>query len=157
MQIASAGMPGPLYLSGKGCQALELSGIPPGLLPEATYDITTLRLQPGESLLFCTDGITEAFDMVLRKRLIPLERALESSGWWRCAGNMAVPLRRSFSQKSRARSGASVVKQNSMTTEPQHSFIRPVSDKLSGAGRAEQRPQSQRMPKPEQSEIVRLI
>src|SRR5216684_5097412 len=62
MQIASAGMPGPLYLSGKGCQALELSGIPPGLLPEATYDVTTLRLQPGESLLFCTDGITEAFD-----------------------------------------------------------------------------------------------
>ena len=71
--------------------------------------------------------------MVLRKRLIPLERALESSGWWRCAGNMAVPLRRSFSQKSRARSGASVAKQNSMTTEPQHSFIRPASDKLSGA------------------------
>src|SRR6266446_1902576 len=33
MLIASAGMPGPLYLSGKGCQALELSGIPPGLLP----------------------------------------------------------------------------------------------------------------------------
>ncbi len=62
MLIASAGMPGPLYLSGKGCQALELSGIPPGLLPEVTYDITTLRLQPGESLLFCTDGITEAFD-----------------------------------------------------------------------------------------------
>src|SRR5713101_1901712 len=39
MKIASAGMPGPLYLSEKGCQALELSGLPPGLLPDASYDI----------------------------------------------------------------------------------------------------------------------
>ncbi len=31
IRIASAGMPGPFHLSAKGCQMLELSGIPPGL------------------------------------------------------------------------------------------------------------------------------
>jgi sigma-B regulation protein RsbU (phosphoserine phosphatase) len=62
MQIASAGMPGPLHLSAAGCRTLELSGIPPGLFQAAGYEIVTLPLQPGDSVLFCTDGLTDAFD-----------------------------------------------------------------------------------------------
>lgn len=62
LQIASAGMPGPLYLCANGCRVLELNGIPPGLFANATYETLTLRLQPGDSVLFCTDGITDAFD-----------------------------------------------------------------------------------------------
>src|ERR1700736_1915418 len=31
MQIASAGMPGPLHLWARGCRLLEIQGIPPGL------------------------------------------------------------------------------------------------------------------------------
>jgi sigma-B regulation protein RsbU (phosphoserine phosphatase) len=60
--IASAGMPGPLHLASSGCRILELTGIPPGLFAATSYETLTLRLLPGESVLFCTDGITEAFD-----------------------------------------------------------------------------------------------
>lgn len=41
---------------------MELSGIPPGLFPTSSYETRTLRLQPGDCVLFCTDGITDAFD-----------------------------------------------------------------------------------------------
>jgi sigma-B regulation protein RsbU (phosphoserine phosphatase) len=60
-QIASAGMPGPLLFCANGCCVLELTGIPPGLFPATSYESLTLQLHPGESVLFCTDGITDAF------------------------------------------------------------------------------------------------
>ena len=63
MQITSAGMPGPFHLSAAGCRVLEIPGLPPGLFPDAEYDTETLNLQPGDSVLFCTDGITDAFDI----------------------------------------------------------------------------------------------
>jgi phosphoserine phosphatase RsbU/P len=62
LQIASAGMPGPFHLCAKGCLALELSGIPPGLFKGTSYETIAVQLQPGDSMLFCTDGITDAFD-----------------------------------------------------------------------------------------------
>jgi serine phosphatase RsbU (regulator of sigma subunit) len=61
MHIASAGMLGPLHLSAEGCRRLELPGIPPGLFPTASYESKTIRLKPGDSVLFCTDGLTDAF------------------------------------------------------------------------------------------------
>jgi sigma-B regulation protein RsbU (phosphoserine phosphatase) len=60
MTLASAGMPGPLHFSGETCRILELSGIPPGLFPEISYDSLTVKLSPGDSLLVCSDGIIEA-------------------------------------------------------------------------------------------------
>jgi sigma-B regulation protein RsbU (phosphoserine phosphatase) len=63
MQITSAGMPAPLHLSSNGCRFLELGGIPPGLFATTQYESSTLLLEPGDSVFFCTDGITEAFDM----------------------------------------------------------------------------------------------
>ncbi len=62
LQVASAGMPGPFHLCASGCRNLELAGMPPGLFATASYETLTLRLQPGDSVLFCTDGITDAFD-----------------------------------------------------------------------------------------------
>ncbi|HET8925463.1 MAG TPA: PP2C family protein-serine/threonine phosphatase [Candidatus Acidoferrum sp.] len=62
LRIASAGMPGPLYLSAGECSILEVAGIPPGLFPATSYDTVTVRLKPGDSVLFCTDGITDAFE-----------------------------------------------------------------------------------------------
>ncbi len=62
LQIASAGMPGPFHLCANGCRILEINGIPPGLFAAANYETLTLRLQPGDAVLFCTDGITDAFD-----------------------------------------------------------------------------------------------
>ena len=62
LRIASAGMPGPLLLRRNGSRVLEVNGIPPGLFPATSYESLTLQLEPGDSLLFCTDGITDAFD-----------------------------------------------------------------------------------------------
>ena len=62
MTIASAGMPGPFHLSANGCRVLLIPGMPPGIFPDVSYDATTLALEPGDSVVFCTDGITDAFD-----------------------------------------------------------------------------------------------
>jgi sigma-B regulation protein RsbU (phosphoserine phosphatase) len=63
MHISSAGMPGPFHLSVEGCRVLQIPGLPPGLFADAEYDTSTLTLQPGDSILFCTDGITDAFNL----------------------------------------------------------------------------------------------
>jgi serine phosphatase RsbU (regulator of sigma subunit) len=56
-------MPGPLYFCANGCRVLAVNEIPPGLFAATTYETLTLRLQPGDSVLFCTDGITtDAFN-----------------------------------------------------------------------------------------------
>jgi len=60
MIISSAGMPGPLLLRGQDCRVLQLAGIPPGLFPGISYDEFSLQLQPGDSVIFCSDGLTEA-------------------------------------------------------------------------------------------------
>ena len=60
MCIVSAGMPGPLLIRGEECRILQLAGIPPGFFTGVTYDEFTMDLQRGDSLLFCTDGLTDA-------------------------------------------------------------------------------------------------
>jgi phosphoserine phosphatase RsbU/P len=59
MKISGAGMYGPFHISGRGCQNLHIAGLPPGLFAGATYDVATLQLQPGDSVIFATDGITD--------------------------------------------------------------------------------------------------
>jgi sigma-B regulation protein RsbU (phosphoserine phosphatase) len=62
MQISSAGMPGPYHISSRGCRLMELQGIPPGLFdPSVAYDNATINIEPGDSILFFTDGISDAF------------------------------------------------------------------------------------------------
>jgi len=53
-------MPGPFLLRGRDCQILNLAGLPPGLFPEVTYDEFTLQRQPQDSVLFFSDGLTDA-------------------------------------------------------------------------------------------------
>ena len=60
MNIVSAGMPGPLLLRGKESQVLQVTGIPPGLFPDVSYDLLKVQLQSGDSVLFFTDGLTDA-------------------------------------------------------------------------------------------------
>jgi sigma-B regulation protein RsbU (phosphoserine phosphatase) len=60
MIISSAGMPGPWLIRDKDCRSLQLAGIPPGLFPGVEYDEFSLQLQPGDSILFCSDGLTDA-------------------------------------------------------------------------------------------------
>lgn len=63
MQIAGAGIPGPFHLSSRGCRILEVPGIPPGLFADADYQMCTITLERGDSVLFCTDGVTDAFNV----------------------------------------------------------------------------------------------
>ena len=65
LQLASAGMPNPILISHHQCKPLTLSGIPPGLFPESQYETMTLQLQPGDSVLVCSDGVSEAQNAVL--------------------------------------------------------------------------------------------
>lgn len=60
MRIVSAGMPGPLWLHGKQSRVLQIAGLPPGLFSAATYDELILQLEPGDSVLFFTDGLSDA-------------------------------------------------------------------------------------------------
>src|SRR5882672_7986978 len=63
MHIAGAGIPGPFHISSRGCRILEIPGIPPGLFENVEYDMCTITLEPGDFVLFCTDGITDAFNV----------------------------------------------------------------------------------------------
>jgi phosphoserine phosphatase RsbU/P len=55
-------MPGPCHLSVRGSRVLEMQGIPPGLFdPSVTYDTSTITVEPGDSVLFFTDGLPDAF------------------------------------------------------------------------------------------------
>jgi sigma-B regulation protein RsbU (phosphoserine phosphatase) len=60
MRIVSAGMPGPLLLRGGDLRLLQIAGLPPGFFSAVTYDEFSLQLEPGDSLLFFTDGLTDA-------------------------------------------------------------------------------------------------
>lgn len=60
MVISSAGMPGPLLIQQGDYRPLQIAGIPPGLFPGVVYDELSLHLEPGDSVLFCSDGLTEA-------------------------------------------------------------------------------------------------
>jgi len=62
LHIANGGVPGPLHLTSRGCRELLLPGIPPGLLMESSYDVTTLQLEAGDSVVFFTDGISDAMN-----------------------------------------------------------------------------------------------
>ena len=63
MRIVSAGMPGPLLLRGNTCSTLQVAGIPPGFFPQVEYDELKIQLQVGDSILFFTDGLTDARSM----------------------------------------------------------------------------------------------
>jgi sigma-B regulation protein RsbU (phosphoserine phosphatase) len=84
MRIASAGMNGPLHLGRAGCRELRLSGIPPGMFLKADYEMHTLEIEPGDSVIFFTDGITEARNF--RHEEYGIERVTQA-----CAGLRGDP------------------------------------------------------------------
>ena len=61
MQLARGGHPFPLWCVGEGLGKIpELRGISLGVLPNPKYEIKEITLEPGQSILFITDGVTEA-------------------------------------------------------------------------------------------------
>lgn len=61
MSLCVAGHVPPLFCRADGAQMISQSmGLPLGIDPDLSYDAHTLRLEPGDSLLLLTDGVTEA-------------------------------------------------------------------------------------------------
>jgi sigma-B regulation protein RsbU (phosphoserine phosphatase) len=60
VELVNAGHLPPLVLRSDQAISLAATGLPLGLFYTSTYDVTEVRLVPGETLLFYTDGITEA-------------------------------------------------------------------------------------------------
>jgi len=61
MQLVRGGHLFPLWFADNGLEKLpELKGIPLGVIPKPHYDTREIILGPGQSILFITDGVTEA-------------------------------------------------------------------------------------------------
>lgn len=60
LELCNAGHNSALICSGGNLSAIESSSLPLGLFPDAPFTSTMLKLQAGQSLLLCTDGISEA-------------------------------------------------------------------------------------------------
>jgi sigma-B regulation protein RsbU (phosphoserine phosphatase) len=60
LTLANAGGPYPLLVRNGAVQEIRLDGIPLGLFPEIEYEETSVELQPGDVVLFASDGIHES-------------------------------------------------------------------------------------------------
>jgi len=60
LTLGNAGGPYPLLLREGAVQEIRLDGVPLGLFPDTQYDETTLELEPGDTVVFASDGILES-------------------------------------------------------------------------------------------------
>lgn len=60
LTLANAGGPYPLIVRDGKAAELRAEGIPLGLFPEAEYEEATVDLQPGDAVVFASDGILES-------------------------------------------------------------------------------------------------
>jgi sigma-B regulation protein RsbU (phosphoserine phosphatase) len=60
LRYANAGLPRPVHISSEGCHPAGEGGIPAGMFGDTQYDGNVLRLAPGDTVLFSTDGLFEA-------------------------------------------------------------------------------------------------
>ncbi len=86
LEYIKAGHPSPLLLRGGTVSELYTEGsFPVGLIPEATYTSAQLRLEPDDTLVLFSDGVTEAEDTEHNLFEVPrLSQAL--------AGQQGVPV-----------------------------------------------------------------
>jgi len=62
--IANSGLPYPFHYRAatSRCEPIELPGVPLGAFDGSTYEEKTLDLEPGDVLVFYSDGVTEAWN-----------------------------------------------------------------------------------------------
>ena len=60
LTLAHAGGPYPLLVRDGHVVSIRLEGVPLGLLPETKYDESVVDLQPGDVVIFASDGILES-------------------------------------------------------------------------------------------------
>jgi sigma-B regulation protein RsbU (phosphoserine phosphatase) len=59
LTFSNAGLPYPVLVSQGKYSMLDAGGVPSGAFPGTTYERHTVRLSPGDSVLFATDGLHE--------------------------------------------------------------------------------------------------
>jgi sigma-B regulation protein RsbU (phosphoserine phosphatase) len=62
LETCSSGLPEPLLCRNGSIQRLPLHGVPLGLMPETDYETMHIQCEPGDTLLFYTDGVVDAMD-----------------------------------------------------------------------------------------------
>ena len=62
LRVANAGQSQPLLYKDGRCGKIELTGFPLGIFEEASYDEWGVVLDPGNILVFHSDGIAEAIN-----------------------------------------------------------------------------------------------
>jgi sigma-B regulation protein RsbU (phosphoserine phosphatase) len=60
LQIANAGAVQPLFCRNGEVETVRAEGFPLGMFPNVKYEEFTLSTQPGDSLIFFSDGISDA-------------------------------------------------------------------------------------------------
>jgi phosphoserine phosphatase RsbU/P len=63
IEICNAGHLPVLWLNGGDVKAIDATGLPVGVFCEQQFSSQTVRLQPGDSMLLYTDGLSEARDI----------------------------------------------------------------------------------------------
>jgi sigma-B regulation protein RsbU (phosphoserine phosphatase) len=63
LRSCNAGQEPPLLIGASGVRWLETGGPVLGLLPGVDYEFETVRMEPGDVLVVCSDGVTEARDV----------------------------------------------------------------------------------------------
>lgn len=76
LQIANAGAVQPLICRSGEIEPIRAEGFPLGLFPDATYEQFTLSLQPGDAVVFFSDGITDALNA--QNEMFGEERLIET-------------------------------------------------------------------------------
>jgi serine phosphatase RsbU (regulator of sigma subunit) len=59
LTFSNVGVPLPLLVSTEGCRSLGEGGFPSGMFADASYEIHSVHLLPGDAVLFATDGLHE--------------------------------------------------------------------------------------------------
>lgn len=62
LAIANAGIPRPILMRDRTIKEMIIDGMPLGIFLETEYDILHLTLQPGDLLIFASDGILESMN-----------------------------------------------------------------------------------------------
>jgi sigma-B regulation protein RsbU (phosphoserine phosphatase) len=60
MQIANAGAVQPLFCRGEEIETIQAEGFPLGMFPSGTWEEFSIATQPGDSVVFFSDGIVDA-------------------------------------------------------------------------------------------------
>src|SRR5579884_442429 len=63
LRVANAGQTQPLVYRDGHCEQLTLTGFPLGIYDDVTYEESTMNLDPGDILVFHSDGLSEATDL----------------------------------------------------------------------------------------------